>query len=958
MSNLTIHFDNPWLLFVIIPLLLITLIPFIRIPKKFRNTRNRVISVTLHCLVAIMLSCLLAGLYFTFTVPNKDNEVMIVVDSSDSNKESTEARDTYIQQIIGMCGENYKVGIVTFGYDNVYAAPLSFDTKEVYRQYLISKATQSADGSATDISSALEFAAAQFENPANAKIVLLSDGFETDNSAVNTAKLLASDGIKIDTVNFPDEEYGEIQLIDAELPKGKLLDNVEVTLYLTVESSLTEDVNVSVTLYDNNVGETSSYTLSPGTQELEIPHTFISSGEHDLIFTLNCPTNTDHVTENNIYQLYANIYVPEKALVLESIAGESTSILGMLPATMSADIVNVKNPGNGLPRTAKELCAYDEVILCNISNADLTSDVMPDNFVSMLYSYVYDMGGSMFTYGGQNDVSSADGSPVPHAYNRDDLNGTLFQQMLPVEAVDYTPPSAVMIVIDTSGSMSMGKADAAYDGAEEVINALYDSNPYSYCGVISFSVATQDQVRVLPISQRDTLLDTIDQLRNGGGSGGGNESGGTIFSNSIRYGGLALNAIDVPIKHMILLTDGDPSDDLGNPEDQTAPGYGRFIKYNKDNGITLSIITFGVSDDNAKDMKEAAETWGGGKYYSFSTSSDDLMQVGTAMRNDLATINVAAFEDGLNFRPEMNGNSAIFNNLTHEPGVSPVLPILNGYYGTKPRTEADTPITYQYVPIYAEWTFGAGKVGSFMCDIGGSWSTEFLSDRTGNGVTVISNIINNLAPSVKPEDDALEFTVSSKTQNYTNRIDVYTDLNEGESVRVSISYISQNNSADVNGDFAAAMQQYGMSGVPVTPLGNGMSFDFNIIYTGVYRILIEKLDAAGNVIADISSYRTFSYSSEYDGIRDMTAGEKLLADIAAGGNGVVQSDPIDTITSFDPTIDMSYDPALVMLILSIVMILLDIAVRKFKFKWIHEIIRDRKLNKDDKLPGSKQGERY
>ena len=47
-------------------------------------------------------------------------------------------------------------------------------------------------------------------------------------------------------------------------------------------------------------------------------------------------------------------------------------------------------------------------------------------------------------------------------------------------------------------------------------------------------------------------------------------------------------------------------------------------------------------------------------------------------------------------------------------------------------------------------------------------------------------------------------------------------------------------------------------------------------------------------------------------------------------------------SSFEEFIRKTFDPALTFLILMIVCILLDIAVRKFKFKWPHELIRERK----------------
>ena len=41
----------------------------------------------------------------------------------------------------------------------------------------------------------------------------------------------------------------------------------------------------------------------------------------------------------------------------------------------------------------------------------------------------------------------------------------------------------------------------------------------------------------------------------------------------------------------------------------------------------------------------------------------------------------------------------------------------------------------------------------------------------------------------------------------------------------------------------------------------------------------------------------------------------------------------------------TYDPRGVLSVVVIVALLLYVAVRKFKFKWLHEIVRDRRLKK-------------
>ena len=81
-----------------------------------------------------------------------------------------------------------------------------------------------------------------------------------------------------------------------------------------------------------------------------------------------------------------------------------------------------------------------------------------------------------------------------------------------------------------------------------------------------------------------------------------------------------------------------------------------------------------------------------------------------------------------------------------------------------------------------------------------------------------------------------------------------------------------------------------------------------------------------------------------------TAGNHATAIIEGGHttivfeerNGEVITDPVEAYASFAKTYAKTTDPRMVFLIIAIVCVLLDIAVRKFKFKWPHEILRDRR----------------
>ena len=98
----------------------------------------------------------------------------------------------------------------------------------------------------------------------------------------------------------------------------------------------------------------------------------------------------------------------------------------------------------------------------------------------------------------------------------------------------------------------------------------------------------------------------------------------------------------------------------------------------------------------------------------------------------------------------------------------------------------------------------------------------------------------------------------------------------------------------------------------------------------------------GKAIVD---YQTFSYSKEYDTFAEPSQGVELLSKIAELGNGVMLNKADQVFEDANMYVHKVVNPKPTFVIISLVMFLLDIAVRKFKFKWPHEIVRDRKIKK-------------
>jgi hypothetical protein len=117
---------------------------------------------------------------------------------------------------------------------------------------------------------------------------------------------------------------------------------------------------------------------------------------------------------------------------------------------------------------------------------------------------------------------------------------------------------------------------------------------------------------------------------------------------------------------------------------------------------------------------------------------------------------------------------------------------------------------------------------------------------------------------------------------------------------------------------------------------------FGVTTPGMHEILVQRKSADGTVIAEQVIYKPLSYSKEYNAFPDVAAAEELMIFLAEAGNGEVITDPVYVFQNAAKYTHIVIDPRIAFMIILIVLFLLDIAVRKFKWKWPHEIIKDKK----------------
>ena len=100
------------------------------------------------------------------------------------------------------------------------------------------------------------------------------------------------------------------------------------------------------------------------------------------------------------------------------------------------------------------------------------------------------------------------------------------------------------------------------------------------------------------------------------------------------------------------------------------------------------------------------------------------------------------------FVPTIVTNTSITKDIAQED-----IPELEGFYGMKAKeataeNELKVILSAKYTPIYTSWKYGEGRVGTFACDLNGTWSEEFINSEVG------AQLIKNMIAALLPKEDA------------------------------------------------------------------------------------------------------------------------------------------------------------------------------------------------------------
>ena len=555
----------------------------------------------------------------------------------------------------------------------------------------------------TDITGALT---PLLQDKPNRQVYLFTDGWEvdhptagegTDPSGANgeapqlLLPLLKAHGLRLyPFLPPPAEAVPNIVLQRFDLPQT-IAGGESVTLSVALENTNPKPVRgeLVVTKRDREVWR-QTVTLPPGASLFTHPLVF-SADDSGLIplravFTPGTPPE-DVIAQDNRAAAWVTVTAKEKILLLSARTQDNRYLervfrgrgLGVTAVDVTDRAASIAAP-----------TSYEAIILNNVARSRL-----PATLLAGLDEYVRG-GGGFIMIGGEESLGLGG------------YKGTEVEQILPLTLIPpqkkEEPRTAVMLVIDTSGSMRReAKLLYAKEGARAVAHNLKDND---YFGVIGFDT---EPFVVIPLSLMSTVRGDVEYRLNRLKA-----SGGTFLLPALEEAKRQIERQAAARKHIIILTDGETGGSGSEYIDLVSA-------MNREGKIVISAIAVG-EEPNLRLLSRVADYGGGAFHHTVDPSTlPDL------------------FIDELREKKKPDEKTMVEKELLPIPNpASPFVkdlagrafPPLKGYVETQVKPGARTDVSLRTdgkrPPLAASWSYGQGKAMAFTSDANGRWSALWV----------------------------------------------------------------------------------------------------------------------------------------------------------------------------------------------------------------------------------------
>ena len=638
-----------------------------RTSRLMMPSRRRTALVVITGLTLLALSFSFAEL--THTKKVKRLAVALLVDGSASipDDQLQRARQ-WVEQAYQMHGETW-IRTVAFG-----RTPILLPAADQ------APAIQRPDQQpGTDISRAVHSAIELLPEDYTHRVVLLTDGNQTDGDLLAEASIAAAHGVTLDPVVLDTRAENDLYLESIHVPAAArpgervkvgvvVVSNYATTAHLTIMQG-------AKSVFAQNIA------IEPGRSSYEAET--IVSGAGAANFVAQATADNDQHPDNNRLSASVRLDSEPKVMLFSEKPDEDLALVEALDAArIKAQIAGV----DAMPSAVGALLNYDVVLLSDVDYTRLAAAKQ-----EALINYVKDGGGGLLVVGGERTGELGQlKKKIP------------VLRMMPVvfkEKKKTEPnPVSLILVIDKSASMSRERKFAmAVQAANETIQMLAEK---SNLGVILFDDFPRWAIPMQKVGDDENKKKMQELLRTFG------VDGGTSIYPAINEAYKKLKDDPAKVKHIILLSDGISI--------TTFEQWGHVIQWMASKKITISSVALGKESDQAH-LRHIAEV-GRGRYY----FTEDFAQIPRIFMEETKTITKkGAVEKKI--QPELLKKGDLLEGMTLEP-----IPEILGYNTADPKPTSEVFLTAERGdPLLARWRFGLGKVAVLLTDNGKQWALNW-----------------------------------------------------------------------------------------------------------------------------------------------------------------------------------------------------------------------------------------
>jgi Mg-chelatase subunit ChlD/uncharacterized membrane protein len=591
-----------------------------------------------------------------------------------------------------------RVGVVVFGRDAAIEIP-PFDDNVQLAQAIESI----VDPEYTSLAGAMKLAQALFPEDAAKRIVLVSDGNQNLGNAMEQAQALAGAGVGIDVLPIRYQTRAEIIVERVTLPpdirRGEPFD-LRVVVTNTAKATAKDPGNVPGRLVLSRTAGGRTDTLSdqpvvlpPGKKVYTIRQEIEGANfyTYEARFVPDRPDD-DAMPQNNRATAFTHVQGKGQVLLIED--HEHAGEFAVLVDRLRRQGLEIEvRPSSQLFSTLAELQPYDSVLLGNVPREQFS-----DGQIAMLVRNTQQMGAGLVMLGG------------PNSFGAGGWTSTEVEKAMPVDfqikSAKVVPRGALVMIMHASEIAEGNHWQKVI--AREALKAL---GAQDYCGILHWN-GTDDWLwgrGLLEVgSNRDQMLARLDRMTPGDMP----QFDPAMLKAQRGFAQLP----DAAIKHMIIISDGDPS----------APAGGTITAL-KNLSVTISTVAVGAHGPAESRLLSNIAAATGGKFY--------------LVNNPRALPRIFQREARRVARPLIWDKHPVRPHVktpAHEilSGIADPLPPINGYVLTSKKegsplvetlVTSPEPAGEQNNTVLAGWTYGLGKAVAFTSDAGARWTTDWTS---------------------------------------------------------------------------------------------------------------------------------------------------------------------------------------------------------------------------------------